>query len=286
MTNTIIDADVAIEIACHEAVVRQTYKDSVNVLTWSVGITNATGHRVNRYIGKPASMEHCLRIFAWALERYADDVRDAFAGVNLTKEQFAAALSFHYNTGAIARASWVKAFKAGNIAKARKAFMSWSKPKEIIGRRTKERDLFFGGKWSNDGTITEYTRVTSSMSPDWGSAKRVNVRADMERALKGEQKPAVPTPAPRRPQVTQVAIDAAAIDRVSTTNIAAGVTTVSAVTAAGKQALDAAKDATGLAEQAMSLGPWVLLAVVATGGGFYIYRERSRKAREARKALS
>ena len=45
-----VDFEVAIEVASHEAIIRQTYKDSVGVLTWDVGMTNATGHTVERYI--------------------------------------------------------------------------------------------------------------------------------------------------------------------------------------------------------------------------------------------
>src|SRR5690554_6331906 len=101
MSWTKVDHEVALEVACHEALVRQTYKDSVGVLTWCVGMTNATGHTVERYIGKPASLQHCMNIYAWALDRYADGVRRAFKGTPLTKAQFAAALSFHWNTGAI-----------------------------------------------------------------------------------------------------------------------------------------------------------------------------------------
>jgi hypothetical protein len=27
-------------------------------------LTNATGHKVERYIGKPASLQHCMNIYA------------------------------------------------------------------------------------------------------------------------------------------------------------------------------------------------------------------------------
>lgn len=187
-----IDYKTALEIASHEAIIRQTYKDSVGVKTWSVGLTNATGHDVGRYIGKPATLQHCLNIYVWALERYADDVRKAFKGYDLTEEQFAAANSFHWNTGSIARASWVKKWKTGDISGAKKAFMNWNKPKSIIGRRKKERDLFFDGKWSNDGTMTEYTRVTNRMTPVWSSAKKINVKRELKKAFKTE--PEKPTP--------------------------------------------------------------------------------------------
>lgn len=194
-----IDADVAIELASHEGLVRQAYRDSKGIWTWSIGITSMSGHAVERYIDKPQTLEHCLAIYVWALEKYAADVRKAFAAKPLNKHQFAAALSFHYNTGAISRASWVKKWLAGDVAGARKAFMDWRKPVEIIPRRQKERDLFFDGKWSNAGTVTEYTRLTASGTPVWSSAVRTNIRPAMEAVFGGNaapQTPAKPVPAP------------------------------------------------------------------------------------------
>lgn len=173
----------ALEVASHEALVRQTYKDSVGVLTWCVGMTNATGHKVDRYIGNPAPLQHCMNVFVWALKRYAKQVDEAFAGHPLTESQYAAALSFHWNTGAIKRATWVQYFRKGQIAKARQAFMNWTKPNEIARRRGLERDLFFDGKWSSNGTMTEYTRVRSNMSPDWSSAKKVDVSKELQAAF-------------------------------------------------------------------------------------------------------
>lgn len=174
---------VAMEILSHEAIVRKAYKDSVGVWTWSVGITNATGHDVTRYIDKPQSLEKCLEIFVWALEKYATDVREAFKGYELTEEQFAAALSFHYNTGAIKRASWVKLWKSGYIAAAKKSFMQWKRPAGIIGRRKKERDLFFNGQWSSDGTAAEYPQLTRKYTPVWSSRIEVDIQDALESAM-------------------------------------------------------------------------------------------------------
>lgn len=193
-----ITVKVAMEVASHEAVIRQAYKDSVGVWTWSVGLTNATGHDVERYIGNPQPMQHCLEIFIWALEKYADKVNETFKGHNLSEAQFAAALSFHWNTGAISRASWVKRWKAGDIPGARKAFMSWNKPPEIKKRREKERDLFFDGKWSNNGKMAEYTKLTSNKTPVWGSRVERNVANDIEAII---NKNPVKTPAnPAKPE--------------------------------------------------------------------------------------
>lgn len=174
---------VALEVVCHEAIIRQAYKDSVGVWTWSAGLTTASGHDVTRYINNPQPMQKCLEVYIGALKRYADDVREAFKGRELTEAQFAAALSFHWNTGAIKRASWVKSWLAGDVAGARKAFMAWRKPPEIIPRREKERDLFFDGKWSNDGTVAEYTRLTSKHTPVWSSMVRRDVRAELTALL-------------------------------------------------------------------------------------------------------
>lgn len=188
-----ITARTALELASHEGLVRQAYKDSVGVWTWSIGITDASGHKVERYIGKPQPLEKCLDVYVWALEKYAKDVRKAFAGRELNEHQFAAALSFHYNTGAIGRATWVKKWLAGDTSGAKKDFMNWSKPKEIIPRRQKERDLFFDGKWSNNGTVTEYTRVFQNGNIDWKSAIRTDISEAMLKVFSTDSKPESPS---------------------------------------------------------------------------------------------
>lgn len=175
---------VALELICHEAIVLEAYKDSVGVLTWSIGITSRSGHSVERYKDHPQSIEHCLEVYLWLLrEKYIPDVVRAFAGFVLTEAQFAAALSFHYNTGAIGKASWVAKVKAGDRAGASRAIMEWKKPPEIVGRRTKERDLFFNGKWSQDGKVTIYDVRKPSYTPNWRSARRVDISADLARLM-------------------------------------------------------------------------------------------------------
>lgn len=170
-----IDVKIAQEICSHEGVVLEAYFDSVRVLTWSVGITSMSGHNVERYRNNPQTLRKCLEVYLWVLEKYAKDVRAAFKGHRLKKHEFAAALSFHYNTGAINRASWVKDVKAGNRSKARQSFMAWRKPPEIVGRRQKERDLFFDAKWSSDGKMVVYEDVFSNGQINWKSAKRQDI---------------------------------------------------------------------------------------------------------------
>lgn len=166
-----------LEILEHEAIVLEAYKDSVGVWTWGGGVTDASGHKVGRYKDAPATMQRALEVYEWLLrEKYLPTVLAAFKGVNLTEAQLAAALSFHWNTGAIERADWVTLFKAGKSAAARAAFMSWSKPTSIIPRRKAEQRLFFDGIWSGNGIITLYQQVSKpSYAPKWSSAKQVDV---------------------------------------------------------------------------------------------------------------
>lgn len=167
-----------LELVSHEGIVLEAYKDSKGIWTWGIGVTNASGHKVARYKDKPQTVQKVVEIFEWLVRtRYLPDVQKAFEGHPLTEAQLAAALSFHYNTGAITKASWVKSFKAGNIAQAKLEFMNYKKPKEIIPRREAERDLFFNGVWSEtDGKATVYKRVKKpSYTPDWGSAEQVDI---------------------------------------------------------------------------------------------------------------
>lgn len=173
-----IDLQVFLEVTSHEALIRQAYKDSKGIWTWSNGITSASGHNVERYIDNPQPIERCIEVSMWLLRtKYAPAVKQAFGEKfkSLTKAQFTAALSFHWNTGGILRASWVKSFCRGNETQAYAQFMNWSKPKEIIPRRRKERELFFEGKWTNDGTVLEFTRLRPNYQPDWSSGQRIDV---------------------------------------------------------------------------------------------------------------
>ena len=178
---SVLTPNVMLEILSHEGIVLEAYKDSKNIWTWGVGVTNKSGHSVNRYIDNPQSLKRVIVIYKWLLETvYLPDVLKAFQGHKLTEAQLAAALSLHYNTGGILRASWVKSFKAGKISQAKAQFMQWRSPSEIIPRREAERDLFFNGKWSNNGTATVYTKVNKpSYRPNWGSAKKVDIRKEL-----------------------------------------------------------------------------------------------------------
>jgi lysozyme len=78
--------------------------------------------------------------------------------------------------------------------------------------------------------------------------------------------------------------DAARSGTSSTTNIATGIGAASSTIAIVKEATDAAKDTVDTTGAILAAGPWVLLLVVALGAGWWIWRERQRKAKMAQAA--
>jgi len=158
---------IALELIAHEGIVQEAYRDSTGVWTWSVGVTNASGHEVfPRYKDAPQPLERCIAIYVWLLTtKYLPVVLAAFGAHELTEAELGAALSFHWNTGAIARANWVSLFVAGNIPAARAAIMDWAHPASLAARRTREQALFFDGTWSNDGQALVYEVAKPSYHP-------------------------------------------------------------------------------------------------------------------------
>ena len=187
MTTALLTERMLLEIAEHEGLVLEAYKCSAGVWTWGFGVTDASGHRVYpRYRNAPSTVERAVEVYEWLLRtKYLPEVQRAFRGRELTEAQRTAALSFHWNTGAIGTADWVRSFLAGNRALARQQIMNWSRPREIIGRRQAERNLFFDGRWSFDGRVTIYDRVNqrAPFNPVWSSARQLDIRPHVRAAL-------------------------------------------------------------------------------------------------------
>ncbi|WP_277969319.1 lysozyme [Sphingomonas echinoides] len=181
-----ITVRVACELAGAEGLVLEWYLDSATppVGTWGIGVTNASGHLVDRYKDKPATIERVMQVFIWLVRvKYGPEVLAAFKGRTLTEAQFAAALSFHYNTGAIGGTAWVPLFLAGKVAEARKFLEThYLNGGDLKERRMDEAALFFDGKWKHlDGLVNVYPVRKPSYLP--GKPTRVDIRADVARAL-------------------------------------------------------------------------------------------------------
>ena len=189
----------------HEGIVPGPYTDVKQVWTFGIGHTAAAGppDPAKMPRGMPddtqAGIREAFRLFCTDLAAYEAEVLRAVK-VPLEPHEFDALVSFHYNTGAIARATLTKALNAGNRVAAADAFLNWRRPASIIPRREAERDLFRHGRYPG-GTIPVW-------SVDRGG--RVDFSRPVRRLAEAEALDLLrPTPAPQ-PSVPQPAPDAPA----------------------------------------------------------------------------
>lgn len=189
-----LSRDGAMELAGHEGIVLSRYKDSVGVWTLGIGHTRGAGAPdPETFLGELAIAD-AFTLFEKDAKKYVDAV-NAAVRVPVTQTQFDALVSFHFNTGAIGRASLVQKLNAGDIAGAAEGFMAWNKPPEVIGRRTKERDLFKSGKYANNGMATAYPADAAGRVL-WAKPKRVDLRTIIASANAQEPKATLPAPKP------------------------------------------------------------------------------------------
>jgi lysozyme len=186
-----ISANGFAEILAHEAIVTRRYKDSVGVWTFGVGHTKNAGDPDPVTIIVDQPIADIVRLFRRDLQKYEDGVNRAVT-VEVSQHEFDALVSFHFNTGAIGKASFVKKLNAGDRAGAAKGMLAWNKPPEIIGRRTAEQRLFRDGTYSGDGFVNVFPAT------DRGAVMRKKVR---KVSLKELTAGVAQVPAPRVQQV-------------------------------------------------------------------------------------
>ena len=172
----------------HEAAVLTPYKDSMGVWTVGVGHTRSAGPPDPMSIRDPLTLEAVLDLFVNDLAKYEARVNDAVK-VPLHQHQFDALVSFDFNTGGIFRARLTQHLNAGDLDRAAAAFMGWRKPPEIIGRRTKEMELFRTGVYPQITHLKVYDRFP-------GRLRKVPVPARFPGGAPAAPA-ATPTPAPR-----------------------------------------------------------------------------------------
>lgn len=91
---------------------------------WTIG-WGATGPGIGP--GSVWSRDECDARLERDLLRYAADVARAVGGAPTSQAQFDALVSFHYNTGAIARATLTRRHMAGDHAGAAAQFARWNR---------------------------------------------------------------------------------------------------------------------------------------------------------------
>ena len=94
----------------------------------------------------------------------------------------------------------------------------------------------FDGKWSSDGTMLEFTRLTKRMTPNWSSGKRINVSKELAAAFKRDDTPEVDTsPQPNAPVTPQATAENATTDKTPAASAAGGIAAAIGAGAAAEQ---------------------------------------------------
>ena len=115
---------------------------------WTIG-WGATGAYEGGRIGPGTvwTQDQCDERLAKDLKRYAADVAREIGDSPTTQNQFDALVSFHYNTGAITRATLTRKHKEGDHIGASIEFARWNKAggrvlKGLVRRRAAEAELY------------------------------------------------------------------------------------------------------------------------------------------------
>jgi len=174
------------QLAGLEGIVLTPYIDSVGVWTIGVGHTAAAGAPDPRS-ASPLTVAEAMALFRRDVAKFEAAV-DAAVKVPVAQHEFDALVSFHYNTGGIARAKLTEALNRGDRSGAIAGFLGWLQPPEIIGRRTKEQALFATGRYG-DGRATVFTDSASGRV-NRSSGKTIDALA----ALGQAEAPAAPEP--------------------------------------------------------------------------------------------
>lgn len=133
---------------CHKAVAGGkfiAYPDpGTGGAPWTIG-WGSTGPGIRQ--GTVWTQAECDARLEQDLVRYALDVRRAIGDAPTTQRQFDALVSFHYNTGAIGRATLTLLHKSGNFAAARAEFGKWvhaggKRLTGLVNRRAEEARLY------------------------------------------------------------------------------------------------------------------------------------------------
>jgi lysozyme len=137
------------QLIAEEGEVLRAYRDIAGVWTIGVGLTAASGvvtPKAGMTITRPESRALLAKALA---RRYEPAVAVAMPGA--ASHEFDGGVSFHFNTGAIGRASWVAAWRRGDRAAVRTGLAAWNKAggrvvEGLSRRRAREADLILDGR--------------------------------------------------------------------------------------------------------------------------------------------
>ena len=176
-----------VAIAKSEGIVPAPYLDPVGVWTFGIGHTAMSGdpdpEKMPR--GMPedvdAAIRYAVSLFQKHIQKYEQEVSRAVT-VPLQQHEFDALVSFHFNTGAIFKASATDALNRGDKEDAARRLTLYNKGRVngqlvqlegLVRRREEERRMFLFGNYPSEGiTIwkvnanNKYSQALRIMSPD------------------------------------------------------------------------------------------------------------------------
>jgi len=167
-------------IAGLEGLCQTKYYDSVGVQTIGVGATVSEIHNIKEWPwDKELSIKECFNMLQKSVVKYEKAVDKTLkVGTMLSQSQYDALVSICYNigTGGLAKSTFMKRINAGDSAiNIAAAILMWDKPKEIIGRRTKEAKLYTRGIYAGEGKVLVFP-VSSSHKPLYGKGYEINAK--------------------------------------------------------------------------------------------------------------
>ncbi len=169
----------------------EPYLDSGGVWTIGGGVTSHDGVRINRNTTPLASVKEAVDQYKEKLKPYiasVDKYTTSAQARGLTQEQFDALVSFHYNTGAIAKATLTKVVNADprNHERVKSEFMKWvndngKKIPGLVTRRTREARLYTSGVYNNtNGRVNLFPVSAKTHSPIYKKGTLVDVSGYFE----------------------------------------------------------------------------------------------------------
>lgn len=146
----------------HEGVVLRAYRCPAGKWTIGPGLTAASGV-IKPKAGMTITRKEASALLVKALVKYEGRVARAMPGA--VQREFDAGVSFDYNTGAIGRASWVRAWIKRDWTDTERRLKLWSKGggrrlPGLVRRRDEEFALLRFGHYGEKGQVVGGARIT------------------------------------------------------------------------------------------------------------------------------
>jgi len=128
------------QVGTEEGLRLRTYKDTVGVNTYCYGETKGA------VWGATYTKAQCDALLLKRIDEFANKVESCVKQPMTDKTEIAF-VSFAYNIGqaGFCKSTTVRLYNQGRKVEACNAMMAWTKQKELIGRRTREKNLCLEG---------------------------------------------------------------------------------------------------------------------------------------------